>query len=54
MKLYMLILDYIMEGTVSQIFDLGPSFYFMKCRKKGLKKSLKVTRFFFNKMKTKT
>ena len=26
------------EGTVSQIFYLGPSFYFMKCRKLGCKK----------------
>ena len=27
------ILEYVIEGTVSQIFDLGPCFYFMKCRK---------------------
>ena len=26
------------EGTVSQIFDLGPSFYFMKSRKLSCKK----------------
>ena len=32
-KIDMLIPDTMMEGTVSQIFDLGPSFYFMKCRK---------------------
>ena len=32
-KIYILILDTIMEGTVSQNFDLGPRFYFMKCRK---------------------
>ena len=32
-KIDMLILDTIMEGTVSQNFDLGPRFYFMKCRK---------------------
>ena len=38
---------------MSQIFNLGPSFYFMNCRKLGLEKSLKVTPF-FNKMKTKT
>ena len=25
------------EGTVSQIFDLGPSFYFMKCRTLNVK-----------------
>ena len=33
------------EGTVSQIFDLGLSFYFMQSRKKSFKKRLKVTRF---------
>ena len=32
-KIDMLILDTIIEGTVSQNFDLGPRFYFMKCRK---------------------
>ena len=26
------------EGTMSQIFDLGPSFYFMESRKLSLKK----------------
>ena len=29
MKLYILVLEYIMEGTVSQIFYLGPFFYEM-------------------------
>ena len=33
------------EGTVSQIFYLGPSFYFMKSRKLGCKKYKKVSRF---------
>ena len=33
MKSYMPVLEYVIEGTVSQIFDLGPSFYFMKYRK---------------------
>ena len=33
------------EGSVSQIFYLGPSFYFMKCRKLSCKKSQKVSRF---------
>ena len=33
-----------MEGSVSQIFDLGPSFYFMRSRKKVLKNDQK----FFN------
>ena len=27
-----------LEGSVSQIFDLGPSFYFMQSRKKSFKK----------------
>ena len=35
-----------MEGTVSEIFYLGPSFDFMQCRKWGMKKRLKVPRFF--------
>ena len=34
-----------LEGTVSQIFDLGPSFYFMKSRKLGCKDYQKVSRF---------
>ena len=35
-----------MEGSMSQIFYLGPSFYFMESRKKSFKKLPKVTRFF--------
>ena len=34
-----------MEGTVSQIFEIGLSFDFMKCRKLFLKKSTKSSRF---------
>ena len=34
-KLCILILYDIMEGTVSQIFDIGLSFYFMKSTKLG-------------------
>ena len=30
-----------MGGTVSQIFDIGPSFHFMKYRKKSFKKCQK-------------
>ena len=45
----MLILDTMMEGTVSQNFDLGPRFHFMKCGKLGLKVTL-----FCDKIKTKT
>ena len=37
-KMYMLILDTMMEGSMSQIFKLGARFYLMKCRKKSLKK----------------
>ena len=33
MKFYILILDIVMEGTLSQNFDLGPSFYFIDSRK---------------------
>ena len=33
------------EGTVSQIFHLGPSFHFMKSRKFSCKKWQKVSRF---------
>ena len=33
------------EGTASQIFYLGHRFYFMKSRKLGCKKELKVSRF---------
>ena len=38
-----------MEGMVSQIFDMGLSFYFIECRRwkleKKLQKITKVTRF---------
>ena len=37
-KIYLLSIETIMEGTVSQIFYLGPSFYFMQCRKLYMKK----------------
>ena len=33
MQFYLHILEYVMQGTVSQICYLGPSFYFMKFRK---------------------
>ena len=33
MKFYILILHTVMEGTVSQNVDLGPSFYFIDSRK---------------------
>ena len=31
-----------MQGSVSQNFDLGPSFYFMKCRKTYFENILKI------------
>ena len=34
------------EGTVSQIFDLGPSFYFMESRKLSFEKGKKFPVFF--------
>ena len=37
-KINLLIIDTIMEGTMSQIVDLGPSFYFMQCRTLYMKK----------------
>ena len=36
-KFYICIENIAVEGTVSQIFDIGPSYFFMKCRKKYLK-----------------
>ena len=44
MKFQLLINDIQMEGTVSPIFDIGPCFCFMKCRKLGMKKSPKSSR----------
>ena len=43
MKFHLPVLEYVKEGTVSQTFNLGPSFYSMKYRTKGLKELLKVT-----------
>ena len=31
-----------MQGSLSQIFDLGPSFNFMKCRIKDFENILKI------------
>ena len=45
MKFIMCILGIQMEGNVSQDFDLGPSFYFIKCRILSIKNIQKVTRF---------
>ena len=42
-----------LEGSVSQIFYLGPSFYFMQSRKKVVKNDQKLP-VFLNKIKTKT
>ena len=40
-----------LEGTVSQIFDIGPRFYFMKSRKIIMKKIIKIFPFFDIKIK---
>ena len=43
-----------MQGGMSQNFDLGPSFDFMKCRNLNIKKMKKSYPFFLHKLKTKT
>ena len=49
LKTWMCIPDICMEGSVSQIFDLGLSFCFMVCRRRHFEKKYKsitkVTRF---------
>ena len=42
-----------LEGSVSQMFYLGPSFYFMQSRKKSYKNYQKLP-VFLNRIKTKT
>ena len=37
-RFYILIEDICMEGTISLIFDIGPSSYFIKSRKTVMKK----------------
>ena len=46
MKFYILILHIVIEGTVSQNFDLGPSFHFIDSRKWFYKKIIKSYLFF--------
>ena len=36
-----------MQGSMSRNFDLGPSFHFMKCRKKDFENILKIYQKFF-------
>ena len=43
-----------MQGRVSQNFDLGPSFDFMKCRNLNIKKMTKSYPFFLHKIKSRT
>ena len=46
-----------MQGRVSQNFDLGPSYHFMKCIKKYFENILKISQklpVFLHKIKTKT
>ena len=45
MKFCMTILHIHSEGSVSEIFYLGPSFYFMRFRKLSCQNIQKVTRF---------
>ena len=45
LKLCVLIVDSIMEGTVSQIFILGPSFDFILSRKLFLQNLLNILQF---------
>ena len=45
LKFRMVILEIQMEGSVSQNFGLGPSFYFIECRILCIKNIQKVTRF---------
>ena len=49
-KLCVLILDIIMEGTVSQIFYFGPSSYFMLFRKLFLQNLKNILRFLSQKI----
>ena len=43
-----------LQGRVSQNFDLGPSYDFMKCRNLNIKKLDKKLPIFLHKIKTKT
>ena len=45
LKISEVILKVCFEGSVSQICYLGPSFYFMLCRKKYFKNITNVSRF---------
>ena len=49
---YFKCLHIVMEGTVSHIFYIGPSFYFMKCIKLSFKKYQKVSRYLSYLLKT--
>ena len=52
----MFIAEICMEGSVSQNFDLGFSFYFMRCRRRHFEKKYKKSQrlaVFCHKIKTK-
>ena len=51
MKFPMCIDKTFIEGSVSQIIELGPSFYLMKCGQIGIEKAQNVSRFFYIKEK---
>ena len=54
LKFYICITNIVVEGTVSQIIDIGPGSFFIKFRNKYSKKYAKRYRFFWYKIKTKT
>ena len=57
LNICMFIAEMCMEGSGSQNFDLGHSFYFMLCRRrhfeKNINKSQKLPVFFYHYIKTK-
>ena len=54
LKLYICIENIAVEGTVSQIFYIGPGSISIKSRRKYSKKYIKSCPFFLHKIKTKT
>ena len=56
LKICMFLSELCMEGSVSQNFDLGLSFYFMLCRRRHFEKKYKKSQklpIFYHKKKTK-
>ena len=46
MRFHIHVINIHLEGTVSQILYIGPSFYFMKSRKNNKEKIIKIFPFF--------